>query len=58
MKLILKKGQLLEEILPLNKHSKITKKLNAQKFVGVLNLKEDPLEIQRRMRNDWEQDIN
>ncbi|NIJ50868.1 hypothetical protein [Dyadobacter arcticus] len=58
MKLILKKGQLLEEILPLNKHSKITKKRNAQKYVGVLNLKEDPLEIQRRMRNDWEQDIN
>ncbi len=53
MTIILKKGQHLEEILPQNP-SKGSKRLNAKKYVGVLKLKEDPLEIQKRMRDEWE----
>ena len=30
------------------------KKFEAAKFCGVLDLKEDPLEIQKRLRNEWE----
>lgn len=54
MVFILKKGQRLEEILPDNILLKGKKKLDAKKYVGVLNLKEDPLEIQKRMRDEWE----
>jgi hypothetical protein len=57
MTIILKKGQHLEEILP-KSTSKGSKRLNAKKYVGVLKLKEDPLEIQKRMRDEWELNIN
>jgi hypothetical protein len=53
MTIILKRGQHLEEILP-QSTSKGSKRLNAKKYVGVFNLKEDPLEIQKRMRDEWE----
>lgn len=54
MTIILKKGQHLEDLLPQNPLIKGGKRLNAKKYVGVLNLKEDPLEIQKRMRDEWE----
>lgn len=53
MTLVLKKGQRLEDILPKGSIEKPVKKLNSQKYVGVFNLKEDPLKIQRRMRDEW-----
>jgi hypothetical protein len=54
MTIILKKGQHLEDVLPINTPIQGIKKLNAKKYVGILNLQEDPLEIQKRMRNEWE----
>ena len=54
MTIILKKGQRLEDVLPKAIAVKPAKKLDSKKYVGVLNLKEDPLEIQRRMRDEWE----
>jgi hypothetical protein len=54
MTIILKKGQHLEDLLPPNAIIKGSKRLNAKKYVGVLNLKEDPMEIQKRMRDEWE----
>jgi hypothetical protein len=54
MTIILKKGQHLEDVLPKNTSNKGRKRLNAQKFLGVLNLKEDPVAIQKRMRDEWE----
>ncbi|MFN4145068.1 MAG: hypothetical protein ACK4GN_04525 [Runella sp.] len=54
MTIILKKGQHLTDVLSKNNLSTNTKKLNAKKYVGVLKLKEDPLKIQKRMRDEWE----
>lgn len=54
MTIVLKRGQRLEDVLPKGTLAKPEKKLNSKKYVGVLNLKEDPLEIQRRMRDEWE----
>ena len=54
MTIILKKGQHLNDLLPTNTSIKGTKKFNAKKYVGVLNLKEEPTLIQRRMRDEWE----
>ena len=31
---------------------------NAKKYNGVLNLKEDPLGIQLKLRDEWERDIS
>ncbi|MFT7035361.1 MAG: hypothetical protein ACJA2S_003884 [Cyclobacteriaceae bacterium] len=33
---------------------KDVKGFDAKKYCGILKLKEDPLEIQKRMRNEWE----
>ncbi|MEA5140313.1 hypothetical protein [Arcicella rigui] len=54
MTIVLKKGQKLEEVLPPNISAKGSKKLNAKKYVGMVKSAEDPLEIQRRIRNEWE----
>lgn len=54
MTIILKKGQHLSDVLSEKNLPTNTKRLNAKKYVGVLKLKEDPLEIQKRMRDEWE----
>ena len=54
MTIVLKKGQKLEDVLPKGTVVKPAKKLDSKKYVGILNLKEDPLVIQRRMRDEWE----
>lgn len=54
MTIVLKKGQRLDNVLPKGPVEKPAKKLNSKKYVGVLNLTEDPLEIQRRMLDEWE----
>ena len=53
MTIILKKGQKLEELMNKTARPEGVKKLNARKYVGVLKLNEDPLEIQRKMRDEW-----
>ena len=57
MTITIKKGDSIEKI---NKQlTKLGKKaskkgLDAMKFCGTINLKEDPLEIQKRMRDEWQ----
>jgi hypothetical protein len=53
MTIILKKGQRLSEALAAPNPTKSSKRLNARKFVGVLKPTEDPLKIQKRMRDEW-----
>jgi len=31
----------------------VTRKINIKKYCGVIKLKEDPLELQRKWRNEW-----
>ena len=54
MTMVLRKGQRLEDVLPMANKKTGTKRLDAMKYVGVLKTKEDPLEIQKRMRDEWE----
>jgi hypothetical protein len=57
MVLILKKGASKKEMEQINrKLSRMSsrKKLDAKKYCGVIKLKEDPLLIQKRLRNEWE----
>jgi hypothetical protein len=57
MVLVLNKGATKKQMELLNKKiSRIpsAKKLDAKKYCGVIKLKEDPLSIQKRLRNEWE----
>jgi hypothetical protein len=57
MVLVLKKGASKKEIEKINKQlSQIPsrKKLDAKKYCGVIKLKEDPLAIQKKLRDEWE----
>lgn len=53
---VIKKGTPKEEIdRLLGAHSKKSKKgFDAKKFCGILNIKEDPLELQKKWRDEWE----
>lgn len=57
MVLVLKKGASKKEIERINKKLRLLpsrKKLDAKKYCGVIKLTEDPLIIQKKMRDDWE----
>jgi hypothetical protein len=63
MTFTLKKGQTLADIFPAAKWAQLFpasqsastgKRLNAQKFVGILQQNCDPLEIQKQMRSEWD----
>lgn len=56
MVLILKKGAGKKEINAIRKKlGKMPNKgVDTKKYCGVIKLKEDPLEIQKRLRNEWE----
>jgi hypothetical protein len=55
MTIILKKGMSMEEVDKQILNSKTKRKLhNFDKYVGVLKLKEDPMTIQKAMRDEWE----
>lgn len=56
---------MLEDVLPVAARSKIfpaagstekSKKLDALKFLGVIKITKDALAIQRRMRDEWDED--
>ncbi len=60
MVLILKDGATKKEIeeIEMKLYKKVNKTgFNAKKFNGVVKLKEDPLKIQKRLRNEWERDF-
>jgi hypothetical protein len=57
MLLVLKKGASKKEIEQINKQLRqmpSRKKLDAKKYCDVIKLKEDPLVIQKRLRDEWE----
>ena len=61
MVLILKKGATKKEIDALEKKlykEKASRGFNADKYNGVLKLKEDPLSIQKKLRNEWERNLS
>ena len=53
MTTILKKGDSIKSFERKIKRLK-TKRLNAQKYLGVIKLKRDALTIQNELRNEWE----
>ena len=53
MILILKKGTNKKEMDIIFEQLKITKGVNTKKYCGTVKLKEDPLEIQKQLRNEW-----
>ena len=59
MVLVLKKGASKKEIESVMKKLRSQKKkgFNARKYNGVLKLKEDPLTIQKRLRGEWEREL-
>lgn len=59
MTVVIKKGDSKEHMDQLLKKVaeqpiKPTKKFEATKFCGTVEFKEDPLEIQKKMRDEWE----
>lgn len=60
MVLILKKGASKKDIEAIEKKlykEKTSTGFNAKKYNGILKLKEDPLTIQNKLRNEWERNF-
>lgn len=51
---VIKKGTDTKLIAKQLKRALETKGVDTHKYCGVLQLKEDPLAIQKRMRDEWE----
>ncbi|MEQ8714451.1 MAG: hypothetical protein RIC80_15640 [Cyclobacteriaceae bacterium] len=51
---VIKKGLDKAHIDKLLKKALKTKGVDTRKYCGVISLKEDPLVIQKRMRDEWE----
>lgn len=61
MVLVLKKGATRDEVAALEKKlygRKTMSGFDAKKYNGALKLKEDPLHIQKQLRNEWERDFS
>jgi hypothetical protein len=57
MVLVLKRGATKEEIAELKKKlaaAQAKKGVNTKKYCGVLKLDEDPMDIQKRLRDEWD----
>lgn len=56
MVLVLKKGASRKDIEALRKklERRLSKGVDTKKYCGVIRLKEDPLEMQQKMRDEWE----
>ena len=44
----------IKSLLARQKKGKKPKMINLQKYCGILNLKEDPLTLQKKWRDEWE----
>ncbi|MGZ5242885.1 MAG: hypothetical protein ACXWEY_09300 [Bacteroidia bacterium] len=51
---IIKKGIAKKDIEKIFREVKPRKKLDAKKYSGIIKLGEDPLEIQKKLRDEWE----
>jgi uncharacterized protein (UPF0335 family) len=61
MTLVLKKGASKKQIPAIEKKIYNQKKstgFDAKKYNGILKIKEKPLNIQERMRNEWERNFS
>lgn len=62
MGLVLKRGATKKEIEAIEKklyrERPASTGFNAKKYNGVLKLKEDPLSIQKKLRDEWERDFS
>ena len=54
MVLVLKKGASKQEMSNISSKLRVVKGVNTKKYCGVIKLKEDPLEIQKKMRDEWQ----
>jgi hypothetical protein len=57
MVVVLKRGATSKEISKVSSRLKkrpLRKTINAKKYCGTIKLKESPLDIQKKMRNEWE----
>jgi hypothetical protein len=54
MVVIIKKGSSKKDISAALKKLRKRAGFDAKKYLGIIKLKEDPLAIQKRMRNAWE----
>jgi hypothetical protein len=54
MVLVLKKGANKKEMLNIEKKLSKSSGVNTKKYCGVIALKEDPLEIQKKLRDEWQ----
>ena len=50
---IIRKGTAKSKILQLLNKIKTRKGIDAYKYCGVIKLKNDPLQIQKQMRDEW-----
>jgi len=53
MVLVLKKGANKKEMDSISAKIQVPKGVNTKKFCGTIKLKEDPLVIQKQMRDEW-----
>ena len=53
MVLVLKKGASKKEMQTITKKLKKSVGVNTKKYCGVLSLTEDPMTIQKQMRDEW-----
>jgi hypothetical protein len=61
MVLVLKKGATKKDIEAIEKilyKEKASGGFNAKKYNGIIHLNDDPLTIQKNLRNEWERDIS
>ncbi len=61
MVLVLKKGATKKDIEEIEKNlykEKASGGFNAKKYNGIMKLNEDPLTIQKDLRDEWERDIS
>ena len=54
MVVVIKKGSSKKNIMDALKKLPIRKGFNAKKHCGVIRLKEHPLDIQKKMRDEWQ----
>lgn len=54
MVLVLKKGATKKEMDSITEKLHVAKGVNTKKYCGTIKLHEDPLTIQKKMRDEWE----
>jgi hypothetical protein len=53
MVIVIEQGTTKEKLEKLLKRMKLKKGVNTKKYCGVIKLKENPLHIQKQLRDEW-----